>query len=482
MGFVADEQPSDVPTGRFVPDERRTAPVESKPLAANAGVGSFGASILGLPVDTIQNVLNLGRAGIGTVATAAGRPDLAPDIQTNAVGSSEWLKQKLRDTGIAGLSPDNPNPKDKVGTAAYDFVSRGGVVPGGALPAVGSMIAEKVGGPQWAGVGAMAPSAATAAFNAARASGLAQEQAQNQVRDASLKPAQDAGYVLPPSAIRPTAAGNVAESMAGKAALRQEAELKNQQVTNRLAREELKMPENAPITEQSLAQLRDAASEPYRQLAALSPQTANVIQRLRDVRSEAKDQWRHWDMQGVPDAKRQAVALDNQATALERNLELRAGIAERPELVNQLRDARTYIAKTYDVERALNVGNGNVDARIIGRAIDRGRPLTGNLETIGRFAEAYKPFVGETSRVSNPGTSALNGTAAILGGYEGYQHFGIPGLAVGALPFARGGVRQGVLSDWYQGNFNRPDYTPNVQPQGALQSLIQQSILANQKR
>jgi hypothetical protein len=42
-------------------------------------------------------------------------------------------------------------------------------------------------------------------------------------------------------------------------------------------------------------------------------------------------------------------------------------------------------------------------------------------------------------------------------------------------------VRGGVLSDLYQQNFNRPDYTPNMRPQGSLEALIQQSIIENQR-
>ncbi len=134
----------------------------SKPLAANAGLANFGASTLGLLGDTGQNAINLGLATIGKHATDLGLP--APSLMNNSVGTSEWIKQKLRATGIAGLNPDNPYPNDKLQTGIYDFTSRGGFIPGGALSAVGSMIAEKIGGPQWAGLGAMAPAAAKTAI------------------------------------------------------------------------------------------------------------------------------------------------------------------------------------------------------------------------------------------------------------------------------------------------------------------------------
>lgn len=448
-----------------------------KPLAVNAGLANFAAGALGTPSTILKGLVNIPGMAIGTAATAVGRPELAPDV-VNVPGGPDFYAGLLRKTGLPGLSPDNPNPASKLGTAAYDFTSRGGFIPGAALPTAGSMVAEKIGGPQWAGVGALTPSAATAAFNAARAPTLARQEAQNTVRDATLRPAQDAGYVLPPSAIKPTAVGNAIESFAGKTALKQEAEIRNQQVTNALVRRELRMPENAPITEESLNALRTQAAAPYREVAAISPMADRILQRLRDARAEATVNFRHYDMTGTPQSLRDARAADAQATTLERVLERQASAAGRPELVPQLREARTFIAKTYDVERALNVGNGNVDARLIGRAVDRGRPLTGNLETIGRFAEAAPQFTREASKVPNPGTSAINAGASALLGYEGFQHLGPYGLGLAAIPFARGGLRHGLLSDAYQSRFNRPDYTPNMQPQGTLEAIIQQVLLA----
>lgn len=133
---------------------------QSRPLPANAGLAKLATSVAGMPVDTVENVLNLGLAGAGTVATALGRPDMAPDLIRGSVGGSEHLEGLLRKTGAPGLSPDNPAPGSKTGTAQYDFVARGGVIPGGAIPAAASIVAEKIGGPAWAPVGALAPGAA----------------------------------------------------------------------------------------------------------------------------------------------------------------------------------------------------------------------------------------------------------------------------------------------------------------------------------
>lgn len=184
------------------PSQQRRATDKSAPLPANAGLASFGASMLGLPVDTVTNVLNLGIAGAG-VATGT-----TPELIQAPVGSSEWLKQKLRGTGAAGLSPDNPTPDSKMGTAQYDFVARGGVIPGGGLPAAGSMIAEKIGGPAWAGVGALAPAAAGRAVaalpsmtpNTPQAQMLAKEGVPltpGQIKGGAVKRMEDAATSIP---------------------------------------------------------------------------------------------------------------------------------------------------------------------------------------------------------------------------------------------------------------------------------------------
>lgn len=467
----------------------RAVPAEGQPMHATAGLANFAAGTLGAPAAILKGLVNIPGMVAGTAAAATGRPDLAPGI-VDVPGGHDFYANLFRKTGVSALNPDNPDPNSKSGTIAHDLASRGGFIPGNAIPAIGSMIAEKLGGPEWGAVGALVPSAATSAFNAARAPTLATQKAQNTVRDATLNKAQDAGYVLPGSAVQPSAVGNAVESFAGKAAMKQEAELKNQQVTNRLVREELTVPakgihvpENAPITEGLLDKLRNQASEPYRQVAALSPSAATALQRLRDVRAEAKDQWRHWDMQGVPEAKRQAVALDAKAEMLEKFIERQATNVGKPELVPQLRESRTYIAKTYDVERALNVGNGNVDAQIIGRALDRGSPLTGNLEVIAKFAEGPgRQFTREASKVPAPGVSALNWPVAAALGAEGAHYFGPKGAALAAVPFVRGGVRASLLSDLYQKNFNRPSYGPAVMPQGNLDMLLQQGVLASQQK
>jgi hypothetical protein len=62
------------------------------------------------------------------------------------------------------------------------------------------------------------------------------------------------------------------------------------------------------------------------------------------------------------------------ADIAERVIEQQAARAGKPQLVCELQQARQNIAKILDVERAMNLAEGNVDARSLGRALDRGAP------------------------------------------------------------------------------------------------------------
>ena len=63
--------------------------------AALGGINRGIAGLLGLPVDTAENLVNLGIAGVGTAATAAGRPDLAPAPLRGSLGGSENIAKLM---------------------------------------------------------------------------------------------------------------------------------------------------------------------------------------------------------------------------------------------------------------------------------------------------------------------------------------------------------------------------------------------------
>ena len=433
----------------------------------NEAIANIGDALLNTPT----NVGNLIKAAVGTPLVAAGASEFAPE----PTKLPDYIKGLFERAGLTNKNLDPTTPSGRIAKAALQAGVTSAIAPaqslgqfgsnllqGGIAGVTGQTVTEKTGSPELGmAAGMTAAPVMTAVQNRAIQAGN-DMRARQSVNTDTLTRAREAGYVVPPSSVNPTFAGNAIEGFAGKAALKQQAELKNQDVTNRLVRQELGIAENAPITEASLNQLRTVAAEPYRQIAGLSPMAGKALQRLRDTRAEAKDFWKHYDVSATPASKRQAEALDQRAEMLERFIETTARRSGRTELIDQLRESRTYIAKTYDIERALNLGNGNVDAQIIGRLLDRGKPLSGNLEVIAKFAEGPgRQYSREGSKVPPSGVS---GTALPMsvGLGAGGAHFVSPeiGALMALTPFARGGVRSAVLSNPIQ-NLSVPSGQPS---------------------
>lgn len=313
---------------------------------------------------------------------------------------------------LAGALQPTETPLDRLGNMAV-----GGIL-GGGTQAVAGPGARKVG--EWAANKEMAATL---------------RKSQNAVRDQTLAAGQKAGYTVPGSAVEPTMGRNVLESVAGKAAVGQGAALRNQPVTDALARAEAGLRPDQALSAQALRTARKDAAGPYRKLTAISAQAKADMEALKAARLESKLNWQFYGRQGDPAAYKAATQADQLAEGLENSLESHAQSVGRPELVAALRKARQQIAKIHDVEKALNVGTGSVDASVLGRMADQGKPLSGGLKTIGDFQQAFKPYMREASTVGTPNTSKL---AAVLSGGLGVGGFaagGPVGAAAAAIPF-----------------------------------------------
>lgn len=302
--------------------------------------------------------------------------------------------------------------------------------------------------------------------------------AQQSVRDATIKESTSAGYVLPPSVTGGGKGSKVLESVAGKASVGQEASIRNQQVTNKIARAEAGLKPDEPINEATLAAAREQIAEPYRQIAALSPKASQDLGKLKQARADAKAEWQFYNRSADPKSLKKAQSLDAKAEALEQSIEREAVKATMGQgaqaraLVDRLRDARVRLAKNYDVETAVNLGNGNVDAAVIGRMLNkRGeKGMTGGLATIGKFQQAFPTFARERPvGQSAPGVNYLKYPLALGLGYEGYREgermgIGPYGAAAGALALASGPARSIALSRMVQG---APEYAPGMASRAA---------------
>lgn len=282
-------------------------------------------------------------------------------------------------------------------------------------------------------------------------------QSQNAVRDATLEAGQKIGLSVPQSAVNPTMMSKVLESVGGKAAVGQDFSLRNQKAVDAVMRQEANLAPTQALSEQALRDARRAVAGPYRELTAISSQAKADMEALKQARLDSKLNWQDYSRNQTVSAYKEAQKADKLAEALENSIETQAANVGKPELVAALRDARKQIAKIHDVEKALNVGTGSVDASVIGRMRDRGAPLSDGLKTVGDFQQAFSPYMREASKIPTPGVSKL---AAVLSGGMGAGGFaagGPMGTVAAALPFTVPPAARSIALKF--GKTAKPDYS-----------------------
>lgn len=288
--------------------------------------------------------------------------------------------------------------------------------------------------------------------------------------DENLRAARDAGYVVQPSSAKPSLGTSKAEWMAGSGAIRNEAALKNQPVTNELAAQAIGLPKGTPVSPDSIQQVRGVAGKVFDEIAAISPRAQSAYDKMKQARADASAWFKsYYGKPPNPDELKKAQAFDAQAAMYERVLEKEANrLSPGTDLMQRFRDARTLMAKTYDVERAL-LEDGNVSARIIGKMLDRGKPLSGELKVIGKFAETFPYAARDQRMIPPPESSATNMMVAGAGlttAAAAAASGNIPGMLAGAAmaggPFLRAPMRSGLLSNAYQNRLLREPATYNI--------------------
>ncbi len=176
MADLSTEWDSATPVA-LLSDWEKATPVEPtvpvKPTALERGKAALGgvnkgiAGLLGLPVDTAENVANLGIATFGAGATALGHPDLAPELFKGTPGGSESISGLMNKANIGTTNPRPDDPASRMlhtgGVIAGGSILPGSSVKGALAAATGGAIAGEALGPEWTGVGALAPGAASQA-------------------------------------------------------------------------------------------------------------------------------------------------------------------------------------------------------------------------------------------------------------------------------------------------------------------------------
>ena len=479
------------------------------PSTASVAVNAANKAITAVPdafLNAPTNVWNLGKAAFGTAATALGRPDLAPDL-TPTPNLARKLYEKLgyiresSEPQTTGQRILDSTVQGAVGGALGGANSIPGVLANIGLGATGGLAGQstkELTGSDSLGLAAtlltpmVAESAATAAQD--KLSKLATQQRQNAPRDQALKAGQAEGYVVPPATAEPTLTNKVLESIAGKAATQQDASIKNVEVTDALARRAIGLPPDTPLTPQATRQVRAEAYqqgyEPIKQAGTIT--TGRLYrQALDDIESQYSGASRSFG--GVPEEVKKLVdglrvrffdagdALDmtqvlrDNASKAFRNGDTSLGQANRAaakaledqiernlsgQVLENFRDARQLMAKSHTVEDAIMADTGHVDARKIAAELQKGAPLSGDLKTIGAFANNFKKDVQPPQQVGSPGVSKVAALASGGFGFGGAALGGPAGALAGAIPLVAPPLaRSMLLSKGYQAGL-QPNYNP----------------------
>jgi hypothetical protein len=435
--------------------------------------------------------------GVGSMAGGLGY------LGSLALGRSPEEAEKDR-AGIADALTYSPRTEEGkaqtagMGEAASYLGQKGGQI-------AGEKVADVTGSPAAgaaANVAMNIPQYLVGAKGGKEALGEAPESTVKPLTDqeVSLKKAQDLGYVVPPATTNPTILNRGIEGVAGKASVAQAASIKNQNITNSLVRSELGLPEEAPLTHDTLDQYRSEQSPAYEAVKAipqiqfgpqytkelsgltktsdkiasslpdykatgaqqvqdlvksLQPQNGvmdgeTAVELSKSLRSEATAYMQSAGRTGDPTSRTLGTAYRGAATAVENAIQSHLENTGQPELADNWDTARRNIAKSYSVEQALD-GAGNVDAGKLGKQLIKGKPLSGNLEAAADFANAF-PKASKVGAIkeSMPGISPLDvgyaGAAAL--GMGAATHETIPTVLASMGPAAlRMGARGVATSD-----------------------------------
>lgn len=513
------------------PFDRFDAPA-AKPVPNTAlmSVNEANRTIAGIPdalLNTPNRLLNLGKAAFGSLATAAGRADLAPevtddpDLVRRAFERMGFIKpeldpatagQRMLSGGVQGVVGALINPANGLRQAVTNMLV------GGASGAATEAVREATGNDTLAmTAGMLTPALAARGITSAQQRIAANEarQRQNVPRDKVVADARTSGFVISPSEVNPSMMNRAVEGVAGKLSTRQLASARNQEVTNKLVRQELGVPDDVPLTPDLMAQLRREAYQtgyaPVEAAGAIRPGAAfrkdlnnislkysgaarsfpgavgNEVQDMVDslkvrqfdaadgvkmaqiLRDQSSKSYASGDKALGKAQRSAATAIEDQ---IERGL---TGLGQQgADMLNSFRNARRQMAKTHTIEAALNPATGNVQSQKLAADLRKGKPLSGGIAAAAQAASAFpKNFQSTEAMGAIPGISPLDvlsgaglGTLGAIGGGPG-------GALLGALPAVRPMARGLALSPGFQNRFANPDYSNSLRTQAMAAGDLQ---------
>jgi hypothetical protein len=387
-------------------------------------------------------------------------------------------------------------PATFVGAAAAGGLAGFGLTEGG--------IGDRMEGAAW-GAGGGGVGHGLAALIGKAAPALQQRNALQAVGDqqraANVGAAQGAGYVLPPNEIKRDLANSLTNAWSGQIKTKQAAAFKNQENTNRLAARALGLAEDQPLTLDAIRGVRQTAGQAYDQVRNAGAIVADAqfkkdLAKLTSTQNNANTYFPGIAKDAVADIQkvldqpftdasaavdamklmRQSAdaafgnkdkALGKAYKAASKALEdlVERNLVGTPDALKQFREARTLMAKTYDVEGALIGETGNVSAAKLGaKASKTPGKFSGELKQI---ADSHNAFPAALKTL----TEAPSNYSAVDGGMAAFAALsGNPLLA--GYNAARPVVRSAILSGPGQ-RFAGMNLAPA--PANALEAMLLQA-------
>jgi len=462
-----------------------------------AGVGTgFGRTILGA-----QGLVGKGLGGIGleTIGgwlerdAAAGREnllkELAPYSRDNpfTAGAGKLAGEVAATLPVGGLLAKGVSAVPVVGGTALAPLANALATAGGragGLTGAGGLATKVLGGgivggtgaamidPDMVGVGTAIGAAIP--IVGAGVSKLLQPPKQSAEVVEAVKSALGHGYVIPPTQVDATLLNKALEGFSGKLTTAQNASLKNQEVTNKLAARSLGLPDDAIISTDVLNNIRRVAGESYakvantgvikptaaykdalnkiaepyiiaskgfpsadkspviglvRSLKSSSFDAASAVEKIKHLRTAADDAFRA----GNTDVGR---ASRSAANIIEAEVGEHLQKIGATDLLKEFQSGRRLIAKTFSIEKALNQTTGNVNAGQLAAQLAKGKPMSDELLDVARFSQRFKTATKTPESMGSlPQTSPLDwGVAAVTSATTGSA---LPVAGVLARPAAR---------------------------------------------
>ena len=469
---------SDAPYQRrnYTSSEVPAAAIKNLPKSAvEAATGLYQA--VSQPLDTLQTISQAIGGGFYNAL-----PEQAQKFVVKVSENPEGLAKSI-DTAnaVGGIYKDRYGDWEKIKrTVAEDPI--GAISDLSLLFSGGASVASKAGLAKTAGALTTASSvtnpinalAKPVEMYAKSKNALLQSQKEaNAVRDANVLAAQTEGFVVTPGSLTPTGANVVKERIAGKTHLEQLGSIKNQQMADKVARRAVGLPENAPLTPESMKDIRAAeytkGYAPIKNLGnivadtvylddlaniqskytgpsksfpeAVPDEVGNLIKKysvekfdaadavdvIKNLREQASGNFRKGENALAKSQLDISTALEGQ---IARNLEA-SGDPKLVNLLEQFKTSRQRMAISHTIEDAIRVGSGSVDAKKLGRDIQNDKFMTGDLKTIAEFANTFPRVNVPPSTIGTPGAGTVLGRS-----FSGAIGAGTGLLASGGNPYA----------------------------------------------